>query len=285
MNTCHVLYNPKAGQGDALQKALELAKKREDLAFTYTDVTAIPNMGEFFSKLTEQDCVLICGGDGTMSRFADSIQNITLPCKIYAYAAGSGNDFWRDIEKHPCTEPVDVTKYLKNLPVCYVNGEKHHVLNGVGFGIDGYCCQVGDQLREKGKKPNYAGIAIKGLLAGYYAPNAEVTVDGKKYSFKRVWIAPTMKGRFYGGGMIPTPQQDRLAEDGKVSFHAFHGCGKLKALMIFPNLFKGTHLNYEKFTTVIPGYDITVKFDRPTALQVDGETIPDVTECRIVTNE
>ncbi len=285
MNTCYVLFNPKAGDGDSELKAHEIAKKLDAQDFLYQDVTALTDMAAYFSKLTAEDCVLVCGGDGTMSRFADSIQNITVPCKIYAYATGIGNDFWRDIDHYPCTEPVDVTQYVQNLPLCYVNGEKHHILNGVGFGIDGYCCLVGDQLREKGKKPNYTTIAIKGLLTGYHAPNAEVTVDGKKHSFKRIWIAPTMKGRFYGGGMMPAPKQDRLAADGKVSFHAFHGCGKLKALMIFPNLFKGTHLNYEKFTAVIPGHEIIVKFDRPTALQIDGETIPDVTEYRVAAGE
>ena len=36
-----------------------------------------------------------------------------------------------------------------------------------------------------------------------------MTVDGKTEKFRNVWLAPTMFGRFYGGGMIPTPEQNR----------------------------------------------------------------------------
>jgi diacylglycerol kinase family enzyme len=58
----------------------------------------------------------------------------------------------------------------------------------------------------------------------------------------------------------------------------FHGSSKLQTLMIFPSIFKGEHIKHEKFVTVHTGHDISVKFDRPTALQIDGETILGVTE-------
>ena len=48
--------------------------------------------------------------------------------------------------------------------------------------------------------------------------------------------------------------------------------------MIFPSIFKGTHVKHEKNITVFSGKDITVKFDRPTPLQIDGETHLNVTE-------
>ena len=121
-------------------------------------------------------------------------------------------------------------------------------------------------------------IAIKGLLFKFKAKNAKVTVDGKEYEFKKVWIAPTMNGRFYGGGMMPTPKQDRLAQNG-VSFMCFHGSSKLKTLMIFPSLFKGEHVKHEKIIAIHEvKNDVTVRFDRPTALQIDGETVLGVTE-------
>ena len=65
-------------------------------------------------------------------------------------------------------------------------------------------------------------------------------MDGKSYSYKKVWLASVMNGKFYGGGMMPTPNQDRLREDGKISVLVFHDVGKLRALMIFPSIFSGT---------------------------------------------
>ena len=84
-----------------------------------------------------------------------------------------------------------------------------------------------------------------------------------------------MHGRFYGGGMLPAPQQDR--NSGKVSVMLFHGAGRLRTLCAFPGIFKGTHVKHKKLVAIYTGNKITVEFDRPTPLQIDGETIPDVT--------
>ena len=46
--------------------------------------------------------------------------------------------------------------------------------------------------------------------------------------------------------------------------------------MMFPSLFKGEHIKYENHVKIFEGKHITVEFDRPVALQVDGETILNV---------
>ena len=109
------------------------------------------------------------------------------------------------------------------------------------------------------------------MLFHYKPTNATVTVDGVKHSYKRVWLAPTMNGKFYGGGMMPTPNQDRMS--GKLSVMVYHNLGKLKALAVFPSIFKGEHVKHKKNIAILEGRKITVEFDRPTPLQIDGETI------------
>lgn len=133
-------------------------------------------------------------------------------------------------------------------------------------------------MRAQGKQPNYTSIAITGLLFHFKPVNATITVDGVEHSFKKVWLAPTMLGGHYGGGMLPTPDQKRDNPEGKLSVMVFHGSGKLKTLMIFPSIFKGEHVKKEKHVTILTGKEITVRFDRPTALQVDGETVLGVSE-------
>ena len=83
--------------------------------------------------------------------------------------------------------------------------------------------------------------------------------------------------------MIPTPNQSRNSDGKKLSLMLFHGSGKLKTLMIFPSIFKGEHIKHTECVEVIEGKNITVKFDSPTPLQVDGETFIDVSEykCRV----
>ena len=133
-------------------------------------------------------------------------------------------------------------------------------------------------MHREGKVPNYTAIAIKGLLFRFKPRNAVITVDGEERTYDKVWLAPTMVGRHYGGGMMPTPNQERCGSDKKLSLMVFHGSSKLKTLMIFPSIFKGEHVKKTKYVEVIEGKNITVRFDAPTALQIDGETILDVCE-------
>ena len=155
-------------------------------------------------------------------------------------------------------------------------------INGIGFGIDGYCSEKGDELQAKSDKPvNYAGIAIKGLLFHYKRPNATVTVDGVTKTYKGVWLAPTMKGRFYGGGMNVAPKQDRLDPNKTVTNVVWHKSGKLKTLMVFPSIFKGEHVKQKKLIDIVEGHHIIVEFNKPTALQIDGETVSGVTKYEV----
>ena len=273
-----ILYNPLAGNRTAKEAAERLAAASSAEAVLST-VTKITDYAAFFAGMTPEDTLTICGGDGTLNHFVNDTAGLDIPCEVFYLAVGSGNDFLRDLDKTPDGTPVCITKYIKNLPVTEVKGKTYRFLNNVGYGIDGYCCEVGDELKAKSVKAiNYTSIAIKGLLFHYKSKNAVITVDGKEYRFKKVWLAPTMKGRFYGGGMMATPAQDRLAEDGKLSVLVFHGSGRLHTLMVFPSIFKGEHIKHEKIVTVLSGYDVKVSYDAPAAVQIDGETILDVTE-------
>ena len=276
----YVIYNPLAGNGQTNEDA-QLLQMILDEELEYYDMTRITNYAAFISGMEREDYLVIVGGDGTLNRFVNDAGEAATSYEIYYCATGSGNDFLRDIGAE-ADDVVRITEYLKDLPVCEVNGKTYRFLNGVGYGIDGYCCEEGDKLRAAGETDiNYTSIAIKGLLFHYKPTNATVTVDGVKHSYKKVWIAPTMHGRYYGGGMMPTPDQKRNNGDGKLSVLVFHRSSKIKTLMIFPSLFKGEHVKHDKIVAVHSGHSITVRFDRPTALQIDGETIKGVTEYHV----
>ena len=276
----YFLYNPMAGNGGAAERAKCLSVNYPNSEIC--DMTAIGSYKDFFDSVSEDDAIVVCGGDGTLNRFANDTIGLGVKNRIYYSPVGSGNDFFRDLtEETDEYDMCEITKYLEKLPTVEAKGKKSCFINGIGYGIDGYCCEEGDKLKAKSaKKINYTGIAIKGLLGGFKRVNATVTVDGEKQEFKKVWLAPTMNGRYYGGGMMPTPAQDRLSEDGRLSLLVFYGSGKLKTLMVFPSLFKGEHIKKTKVTKIITGYDITVEFDRPTALQIDGETLTAVSSYR-----
>ena len=275
----HILYNPSSDNGRGTMEADEAGRKLAGAEMLKQDITAVSPKNYIESRTTPDDIILICGGDGTLNRFVNDIEGMELNRRVDYYATGTGNDFFRDLGLARGDVAENINKYITNLPKVTVKGKTYRFFNGVGFGIDGYCCETGDRLRAEGNtKINYAGIAIKGLLFHFKPANAVVTIDGKKTEYKKVWLAPTMKGRFYGGGMMPVPTQDRNYKDGTLSVLIWHGSGKLKTLSIFPGIFKGEHLKHGECCKSFSGKNINVRFDRPCALQIDGETISNVEE-------
>ena len=277
MATGYILYNEKAGTGK-IADAMQALKAKLSGELKLVDVLKLQDYDAFVKELTTEDYVVVAGGDGTLNRFVNNVDGLNIPCDVLYYPAGSGNDFARDLGKETATEPFCVNEWIRDLPKVTVNGNTYRFLNGIGFGIDGYCCQMGDVLRAiPGKKVDYTGIAIKGLLFHYKPTTAKVTVDGVTTTHDHVWLAPTMHGRFYGGGMYPTPGQERSKGDGKLSVMVYRSRSKLVALIVFPSLFKGEHIKHKKQVKTYSGSEITVEFDRPAPLQIDGETILNVT--------
>ena len=280
MAKAYALYNPMAGNG---QKDEALTRLQEIVTDTLVllDMTADDTYDKLFSEIEGDDYIIICGGDGTLNRFINKVSDKSIENDIRYFPCGSGNDFAREFGKEKYAAPFSIKQYLTDLPTVEVNGKSSLFINGMGFGIDGYCCEEGDRIRAVSDKPvDYTAIAIKGLLFHFKPVNAKVTVDGKEYSFKKVWIAPTMNGKYYGGGIMPTPDQNRASESRKLSLLVFHGSNALKTLIMFPSLFKGEHLKYKKNVAIFEGYDISVEFDSPRAAQIDGETVLNLTSYR-----
>lgn len=283
MEAYTVLYNPHAGGGHGEENAHRLEQLLPACALEFYDMSRIESYADFFGALAPDARVLLSGGDGTLNRFINDTASLQLSQDIWYFAGGTGNDFLRDVAQAGEAGPIPISRYLDALPQVTVRGRTYRFLNGVGYGIDGYCCEVGDRVRVRTNRPaNYTAIAIKGLLFHYQPTRAVVTVDGVRRCYEKVWLAPTMHGRFYGGGMMPTPAQDRLSEAGTLSTMVFHGSGKLRTLLVFPSIFKGTHIRKHDVVEILTGRDITVEFDRPTALQIDGETVLDVSSYHAV---
>ena len=279
----YILYNPLAGTKNGENEAKRLAADCQGEVSLF-NITKIEDYKAFLAPLSVDDVLILCGGDGTINRFANATDGLEIPFEIQYSAVGTGNDFLKDLGKEAGCKPFRINEYLTNLPIVEVKGKRYRFLNGIGFGIDGYCCEVGDKLKAASDKPvNYTAIAIKGLLFHYKPTLATVTVDGISHTYKKAWIAATMNGRYYGGGMMTAPNQDRLNEARENTLVLMYGKGKIKTLMVFPSIFKGEHIKHTEMVAVHTGKDITVTFDRPTALQIDGETVLNVTSYRVTT--
>lgn len=276
----YALYNPYASKGHGYKDALNIRKTFPG-RMEFIDVTGI-NIRTFYQRLRLDDEIILAGGDGTLNRFINAVYDIEKGVKIRYYQSGTGNDFARDVKDEFTGDYVDLNLYMKDLPVVTVKGESHRFLNGIGYGVDGYCCEKSDEIKShSGRHVNYSILALRGLFFDYKPKNATVIVDGVKQEFTQVLLAPAMHGRFYGGGIKIAPDQNRLNEEGEITLVVVHNLGKLKAMSVFPEIYIGTHIRHKDVVTVLKGRDITVKFDEPSPLQIDGETVHEVTEYRV----
>jgi diacylglycerol kinase family enzyme len=185
MKKYHVLYNSFAGSGDESYKNLS---EKLDGEVVFHNVIET-DYEQLFASFTSDDIIVVCGGDGSLNKFVNRTKSIKYDNDVLYFATGTGNDFLKDLELSKDQTPIKINEYIKKLPVCYLNGEEHLFINGVGFGIDGYCCEEGDKLRAaNAKKIDYTAIAIKGLLFKYKPTGVTITVDGVSTHYDKTWI-------------------------------------------------------------------------------------------------
>lgn len=280
MNKYTVLYNPYSGNCHGEVYAHELDTIMKDCKLEYI---SMPNIKNFKKFLKNHKDIIICGGDGTINYFISHTINIKYSNNILYFSTGTGNDFHNDVG-NKVHIPYEINRYLEKLPVVTVKGEEYSTINGVGFGLDGWCCAQGNIEKQKTKKPvNYAKIALRGLRGAFSPTNAHIVVDGKKYDFKKVWMAVSMNGRYFGGGMKIAPNQDRLNTSRELSLVVVHDAGRLKLLTVFPKIFKGTHIK-SKAITILKGHNIEVYFENYSDIEIDGEVILNVKEYSVKSN-
>lgn len=277
----YFLYNPKSNNDN---NELNIVTENSDGRQVAMKICLLDlDVPSFASQLSADDRVFICGGDGTLHHFANNSCGVDFPCPVSVIRSGTGNDFLNDIGQKDNSNLIDIRNYFKDLPIAEINGQKRRFINGVGFGLDGEVCLGVEQFKKKNpkKKANYAAIAVKLLMFTYQRPNAKVTVDGVTKRYNDIWAVSTMQGKYYGGGLMVAPTQDR--KSGKLSVMVMHGGTRAKALTLFAGLSKGTHIRCERIVEIIEGDDVCVEFDIPSALQIDGEVYLNVKKYRATT--
>lgn len=271
----YILYNPKAHKES---NDLNIVKDGIDVAMTGIRKINIVDLdvAEFSKSLNESDRVLIRGGDGTLHHFANHARGVEFPCKVCMIRSGTGNDFLTDIGQMNSVNLVDIRDYIRDLPTVTVKGKTFCFVNGAGLGVDGSVCHGVEVFKAKNpnKKANYTAIALKEIGYKYKRPKAKITVDGVVREYDKVWAVSTMKGRYYGGGIMIAPSQDR--ESGRVSVMVMHGGSRVKTLAVFAKTKTGDHVKHTEMIEILQGYDVEVVFDAPADFQVDGEVFTGV---------
>ena len=276
-NMNHVLYNPLSNNKRGALKLGEVTKYAPDEEFEFNDITEV-DLKKFISELKEDDKLILAGGDGTLSVFVNELDGFVPDIPIIYYPSGSGNDFMKDVAERAENGFVYLNDYIRDLPKMTVKGKTYRFINGVGLGIDGYCCETANRKKDMGKRCSYISIALRGFLFEFKPMKATVTVDGVTNVYENTWLVAAMKGKYFGGGCKIAPAQDRSAPDKKVTVVLISCKNRVKCLAAFSSVFSGKHVKYTDIVKIVEGKDVKVEFDSPSILQYDGETVTGVQE-------
>jgi len=285
MKTYKILYNPAAAHGNGLSSAKEIEKYLTDGQFVYEDIMKLTNFYDYLQNTTAEETVVFTGGDGTLNFVFNDLYKKENLKDVYYFAAGTGNDFLNDLGLTKDAGPFKINEYLLGLPEVIVKGEHLRFLNGVGFGMDGYCCEENDRLKSIGKHKSYGQIAFEGVLGKYKRTKAVIIVDGETQEFTKVWMVPTMFGSYYGGGFNMIPEQDRKNPDHLVTAMVIHGVSRFLAVFLFLLVKAGKGSWFPKYIWKKAGREVKVSFDQPKAFQIDGETRVNVLEYEVKIEE
>ena len=145
----YVLYNPLAGNSTCEENCKDVKDIFASDEIQYIDLLTVGDLETYIRGFQPDDMIVICGGDGTLNHLINSIDTSKLEQDIYYFPAGSGNDFCHDIDEEGTKGVCRINMYLKCIPKVRVNGMERLFINGIGYGIDGYCCEEGDKKRVK----------------------------------------------------------------------------------------------------------------------------------------
>ncbi len=276
------VFNPNAGKGMNQRQLSEVLPVLKDAGF---DIWITASKHDAENRIREwcrihpsdQVCFIVSGGDGTMHESVNGASDH--PHAVFAsIPTGSGNDFERYFggfeldEKLP--ERLNSSVIEQHDVISYGMPAVRTAVSNMGAGFDAEVAYSANQSKLKKLlnklsigKVVYVVFLIRQLMS--FKPfKLELTADNKSYSFDRVWFMTISNQPYFGGGMIIAPTAD--SKDGELDITVVHGLSRLKFLLVFVSVFKGTHTRFKEVSLIRSGA-VSCRSDRAVRVHADGE--------------
>jgi len=264
-----LLVNEKARNG-AMPLADVLARfEAGGLSVTVEPFSVLPELARDIVRLREKaDCIVVCGGDGTVSAAAMAVMESGLPMGILPM--GTANDLARTLGL-----PVDVLAaadiivggYERRIDLGSVNG--HAFFNVASIGLSSRLAQgLQPGLKKRWGRLGYAIAAVR-VLSRARPFTAWIREKGKVVKVKTFQIA-VGNGRHYGGGNIV--EASAAIDDGYLDLYSLEMSNVWKLALMLRSFRAGTHGAWNEVRTArCVEFDITTRTPQP--VNTDGEIV------------
>ena len=250
-----------AGRGEKIGKKIEHVAPELGLDYEIHYTTRGHEATEIAKKYKKEEGIIYSvGGDGTLLEVLNGV--VGSKNMLAVIPAGSGNDFYRSIEKREeMSFPVDVGK-VNDL----------YFLNCCSIGID---AEIGHN----------AGLMKEKHIPRKQIYNASIVYTFVKYKFKEIefelnntkkigeyTIVTIMNGKAYGGGWVMAPNAD--VSDGLFDIYFVDKVSKASIPGLLMKVMKGTHEESPHVHKRMANR-IKIKTKEKVIVGADGETLYD----------
>lgn len=270
-----LILNPAAGKNKgekAIKKALPLLESKGihlEVQISNYAGHAIQLAQEF--NPAKYDGIVVVGGDGTLFEIINGLlkkhKNFDLP--IGQIPVGTGNSFIKDLEIQTIEDAVEKIAGGKTRKVDvgffqYPEGE-HYFINLLGTGFVANVAHRAGKYKALGPLSYIIGVFEE--VVQLQSVPMEMTIDGKIYQRDYIFTEICNSTKT-GGNMIMAP--DAKIDDGLLEVILLNNISKFNLLKVFPQIFKGTHVQDSHMETY-KGKHIRIVTDPPQRLTPDGE--------------
>lgn len=223
-----ILFNQRAGNGQSshtcqkIQKFLDENQINYQIHKTQTDGDGVRIARELADQLSNDQMILVIGGDGTLNQALNGVKISQYPQTPLAYIpSGSGNDFSRGVKiKHQdpvillqrilaMSAPVEIdvakaTDLKKN--------QIKYFVNNIGMGFDASAVYYTNHSKRKNILNSlklgtlaYVSSLVKVIRLQKGFP-IDVLVNGETKHFDNAYIVTATNHPYFGGGVAIDPK-------------------------------------------------------------------------------
>ncbi len=280
------VVNPASSNGRTARRWPQLKPLLEEVVGPADEVfTAAQGEGEALAARGLEDgyeAIVSVGGDGTHSEVVNGFFHHPADdgrCFI-PITSGTGGDFRKTFGVDPGPDAaiahlsegsprsIDVGEYS------FVDREgrasQRSFLNILSLGLGGLVDEkVNTTSKVLGGKASFFIGSFRALMA-YRNVNIRLTLDGGEVLERRTVTTALANGRFFGGGMMITPDAD--PSDGLLDVVVIGDLSKTAMSLLSGKIYKGHHVQHPK-VEVHRARHVRVESDDVALLDVDGEPL------------
>lgn len=223
------------------------------------------------------DVVFAMGGDGTVNEVAKGVVNTNQVMGIIPKGSGNGLarhlgiplDFKKCLSYIASTEVIAMDSFTVN---------NHLSINVSGIGFDGHIAGLFGKNGKRGLV-NYARLVLQEFMQ-YPEFSGEIMIDGVLVSEQAFVLAFANSSQFGNNARI-APHASVC--DGELDISFVRKVPFVQAAGFAQKMFTG-NLGTSRFVKIIKGKEIKIRFPRPMAYHIDGETMQPASEFAIKIN-